>query len=134
MRLGELTWPDNISLRDYRKVTMRPSVELLLDAISFWLPGHKADQFFEGNCLVIRKSSANTYALFNSYLSSRDTLFRARPKLWLRANGTIPTRAWFMSHLRQSFPNSIARQSMRAGRATALAEAGAAPTLIQVAV
>ena len=133
MRLAELTWPDQVSLRDYRKVTMRPSVERLSDAISFWLPGHKADQFFEGNRLFIRKSSTETYRLFNSYLSSRDKLFRARPELWLRADGTIPTRAWFIQRLRNFFPKSIAGQSIRAGGATALAEDGTAPVLIQAA-
>lgn len=93
MRLAELTWPDKLSLQDYRKVTMRHSVEQLPDAISFWLPGHKADQFFEGNRLYIRKSSTENQHLFNSYLDSRDKLFRARPELWLREDGSIPTRA-----------------------------------------
>jgi len=96
MRLAELTWPDQVSLRDYHKVTMRPSIEHFSDAISFWLPGHKADQFFEGNCLFIWKSSTETYCLFDSYLSSHDQLFQARPELWLCADGTIPTRAWFI--------------------------------------
>ena len=133
MRLGELTWPDTRALQDYRKVSMRPSVERLPEAFSFWLPGHKADQFFEGNRLIIQNTSSETYRLFESYLTSRDNLFRSRPELWLRANGTIPTRAWFISRLRLFFPNSIAGQSMRAGGATALAECGTAPTLIQAA-
>ena len=133
MRLGELTWPDTLALRDYRKVSMRPSVERLPEAFSFWLPGHKADHFFEGNRLLILKSSTETYRLFASYLSSRDGFFRSRPELWLRANGTIPTRTWFITRLRHFFPNSIAGQSMRAGGATALAECGTAPMLIQAA-
>lgn len=53
MRLSKLTWPDQHALQDCRKVTMRHSVQLLLDALSFWLPGHKSDQYFEGNCLFI---------------------------------------------------------------------------------
>ena len=133
MRLAELTWPDTLALRDYRKVSMRPSVEQLPDAFSFWLPGHKADQFFEGNRLYIRKSSTETHQLFGSYLASRDQLFRARPELWLRHDGTIPTRTWFITRLRKFFPNSIAGQSMHAGGATALAECGTAPMLIQTA-
>jgi hypothetical protein len=133
MRLAELTWPDAVALRDYRKVSMRPSVERLLEAFSFWLPGHKADHFFEGNCLFIRKSSTETYQLFELYLTSRDRLFRSRPELWLCSNGIIPTRSWFITRLRLFFPNSIAGQSMRAGGATALAECGTAPVLIQAA-
>jgi hypothetical protein len=134
MRLGELTWPDKVALRDYRKVSMRHTVSFHTDALSFWLPGHKADQFFEGNRLIVRKSvSPDAYSLFKTYLSSRDRLFRACPELWLRADGTIPTRTWFINRLRRFFPNSIAGQSMRAGGATSLAEAGIAPNLIQAA-
>ena len=134
MRLGELTWPDKSASRDYRKVSMRHSVDFLADGVSFWLPGHKADKFFEGNRLIIRKSGVpDTYTLFTTYLKSRDSHFPLRPELWLRANGTIPTRSWFIARLRKFFPNCIAGQSMRAGGATALAEAGVAPNLIQTA-
>jgi hypothetical protein len=54
MRLGELVWPDKKSLQDYRKVTKRHSVELLPEGFSFFLPGHKADQFFEGNLIIVQ--------------------------------------------------------------------------------
>ena len=56
-----------------------------------------------------------------------------RPELWLRADGTLPTRSWFIAGVRRFFPISITGQSMRAGGATALAEAGVAPNLIQTA-
>jgi hypothetical protein len=133
MRLAELTWPDSKSLRDYRKVSMRHSVEFLANAISFWLPGHKGDKIFEGNRLYIRNTSKEVHALFKSYIASRDAHFCARPELWLKADGTIPTRSWFMHHLRRLFPHTYGGQSMRAGRATAMAEAGFAPPLIQTA-
>jgi hypothetical protein len=82
MRLGELTWPDKVALRDYRKVSMRHTVSLHTDALSFWLPSHKADQFFEGNRLIVRESAVpNAYSNFKTYLSSRDHLFHARPEL-----------------------------------------------------
>jgi len=133
LRLAELAWPNTIALQDYRKVSMRHLTQISDTAISFWLPGHKADRFFEGNRLFVHASTNEPFLLFKSYLSSRDSMFRARPELWLRSDGTIPTRSWFINRLRHFFPNSIAGQSMRAGRATALAEAGVAPTLIQTA-
>lgn len=133
MRLSELVWPNNSNLQDYRKVTMRHSMQTSDGTLSFWLPGHKGDQFFEGNRLFVRASTGNAYHLFLAYLTSRDISFRARPELWLRSNGTIPTRYWFISRLRRFFPSSIAGQSMRAGGATALAEARTPPTLIQAA-
>ena len=49
MRLAELTWPDKLHLRDYHKISMRHTVELLPAGLSFWLPGHKSNKFFEGN-------------------------------------------------------------------------------------
>jgi hypothetical protein len=134
MRLAELTWPDKLSSRDYRKVSMRHLVEFLPEALSFWLPGHKADKFFEGNRLIIRKGgSPDTYTHFCRYLASQDSRFLLRPELWLRADGTLPTRSWFIARLRHFFPCSIAGQSMRAGGATALAESGVPPNLIQTA-
>lgn len=133
LRLAELCWPDKIELRDYRKVTMRHSIEFGDNIVSFWLPGHKADAFFEGNRIIIRRSSQRTFELFTKYLTARDRLFRGRPELWLRSNGTVPTRSWFMARLRHLFPSSLGGQSMRAGGATALAEAGVAPALIQAA-
>ena len=78
LRLGELTWPDKLDLRDYRKVSMQHTVEFLADSLSFWLPGHKADQYFEGNRLIICKhSTPDTYSYFVQYLDSHDKHFRA---------------------------------------------------------
>ena len=104
MRLAELTWANTLALWDYHKVSMQPSVKQLPEAFSFWLPGHKADQFYEGNQLYIRKSSTVTYRLFGSYLSSHDQLFHGQPELWLCHNGTIPTWTWFITCLRKFFP------------------------------
>ena len=64
------------------------------------------------------------------YIRSRDGLFPLHPQLWLRANGLSPTRSWFLRKLHQYCPMDIAGQSMRAGGATALAEAGTSADLI----
>ena len=37
-----------------------PSIEHLSDTISFWLPGHKADQYFEGIRLFIQNTNSST--------------------------------------------------------------------------
>jgi hypothetical protein len=133
LRLGELTYPDRVSLRNPRKVSQRASVSWYETGYGYLLPGHKADAFFEGNALLIQKLSGPTdpYKLFCDYLKSRDKLFPYHPQLWLRANGTVPTRSWFISRLHKFFPNSVAGQSMRAGGATRLAELGAQPHVIQ---
>jgi hypothetical protein len=134
MRLGELVWPDNPSLRNYRKISMRTSVSTLPDdAVSFFLPTHKADPLFEGNRIVLRHLEAphSPARAFRAYLASRDNLFPLHPPLWLRSDGSIPTRAWFLRRLRRHFPVDIAGQSMRCGGATALAQDGVSLDHIQ---
>jgi hypothetical protein len=135
LRLGELTDPDNVSLRDPRKTSRRSTLILTAHDYRFLLPAHKADRFFEGNTILIQKlqSTADPHEIFSSYLTSRDNLFPYHPQLWLRANGSVPTRSWFIQRLRRHFPPSIAGQSMRAGGATSLAENGASPHIIQAA-
>jgi hypothetical protein len=134
LRLAELSMPDTKKLRDYRKFTKRTTVVFLDESqYSFWLPTHKADTTFEGNLIIIpTKSVANPVPVFRCYLDSRDSAFPLHPLLWVRSNGTSPTRSWFIRKLRLLFPDSrIAGQSMRAGGATALAEDGVTPHLIQ---
>lgn len=133
MRLGELVWPDQVKLRDYRKVICRNTVQLNQGSFEFFLPGHKADRFFEGNIVIIQSTHTldDPLSPFLSYLSSRDRLFPFRPELWLKRDGSIPTRSWFIRRLQRHFPNDVGGHSMRAGGATALAEAGIPPYLIQ---
>ena len=51
--------------------------------------------------------------------------------IWLCNNGSMPTCSWFLGCLSTFCPPEIAGQSMHAGGATALAEAGAPGELIQ---
>ena len=133
LRLGEFTWPDTISLRDYKKVTMRFSMNFHPHTYSFWLPTHKTDTTFEGNRIVVKKISGapDPCPIMQRYIHSRDLLFPFHPQLWLKSDGTIPLRSWFLRRLHHYFGSHIAGQSLRAGGATAMAEAGAAPQLIK---
>jgi hypothetical protein len=133
LRLGEMVFPDNTSLRDFRKVCQRHTVTINPDHFSFLLPGHKADRFFEGNTIIVQRltGSVDPLPFFTSYLRSRDHLFPCHPHLWLRSNGAIPTRSWFIKRLRLFCSPNIAGQSLRAGGATALALAGIQPNVIQ---
>jgi hypothetical protein len=134
MRLGELTNPDNKTIHNPAKTTKRTSVKINDDSFQFFLPGHKADRFFEGNTIILMKTTSdhdiNTFKHFNAYLQSRDEAFPFSSPLWLRSDGTVPTRSFFISRLRLFFNKDVAGQSMRAG-ATALAESGTPPSLIQ---
>jgi hypothetical protein len=131
--LGELTWPDTISLRNYKKVTMCLSLKIYPNTYSFWLPTHKADTTFEGNHIVVKKitGAPNPCPIMQCYIVSRDQLFPFHPQLWLKSDGTIPLQSWFIRRLHHYFRSHIGGQSLRAGGATAMAKAGAALQLIK---
>ncbi|KAJ3506135.1 hypothetical protein NLJ89_g7033 [Agrocybe chaxingu] len=135
MRLGENVWPDQTSLQDYRKVILRSSVTTTPDSFAFLLPGHKADRLFEGNRILIHRATAGDAPLsaFTNYISSRDHLFALKPELWLRRNGSIPTRHWFLSRLLALLPNptDIGGHSLRAGGATYYAITGVPSHIIR---
>jgi hypothetical protein len=133
LRLGELVDSDKPALRSFRKTTMRHTVELHELYYSFFLPHQKTDLFFEGNHVLIdrRDGILNPTPIFLRYLESRDHLHAYLPSLWLKANGTIPTRSWFITRLRQFFPPDISGHSCRSGGATALALAGQPNAVIQ---
>lgn len=125
MRLGELVWQDNPSLRAFEKLSLRTSVSLADAHHSFVLRRHKADTNFEGSTIVIQRADyADPHHAFVTYLASRDKLFPFNSFLWLRGDGSIPTRSWFIARLRAFFPSSISGHSLRAGGATSLAISG----------
>lgn len=131
LRLGELVWPDTARHRSYRKLSLRTSVQQHHDSYSFSIPSSKTDHIFEGNRLIILNNTTPApLPPFLTYLKSRDSLFPHRAELWLRENGSIPTRSWFLLNLRHYFPHDTAGQSIRAGGATDLASRGFSPDAI----
>jgi hypothetical protein len=76
LRLGELTFPDDVSLRNWKKVTRRNTVSIHEGLYEFSLPGHKADRFFEGNKIIIPAHRFHHHPLhhFHRYINSRDCM------------------------------------------------------------
>ena len=132
LRLGEMTFPDDASIRDWWKVIKRSSLVLTTHSYEFILPAHKADKTFEGNKVIVCAlcSALDPQSLFLLYLSSRDRLFPASSPLWLTSHGFVPTRFFFMSRLRLYFPKVFAGASLRSGGATLLAEQGTPAPII----
>ncbi|PPQ85330.1 hypothetical protein CVT26_001096 [Gymnopilus dilepis] len=133
LRLGESVQPDRAALRDSRKVILRSTVTVSTSSFAFLLPTHKADRLFEGNRVLINMTSTpdDPFSPFTSYLSSRDSRFPLNPELWLKEDGTVPTRRWFINRLHSFFSGNIGGHSLRAGGATAYASAGIPLHLIQ---
>ena len=99
MHLGKLTYPDGAKLHDPRKLTSRRSIQIHTDSFQFFLPGHKADRFFEGNTILLRRNAlpCNPMSFFTRYLASRDHRFPLSLPLWLQQNGSVSTRSFFMT-------------------------------------
>ena len=133
MQLSELVWPDKKNLQDYCKVSMWNTIEVLPEGYSFFLPGHKADRFFEGNHIIVPRNAAADvpYPPFLWYLTSCDCLFPLHPELWLWQDSSIPTCGWFICRLCQHFPSDVSGHSMHTGGATVLTKAGIPPHIIQ---
>ncbi|KAJ4479432.1 hypothetical protein C8R41DRAFT_705150, partial [Lentinula lateritia] len=133
MRLGELVFPDRIDLQDFRKVIMRDSFLADAEHLEFNLPTHKADRTFEGNRIVIKASSDrdDTVKIACIYVRERDSRFPGLPHLWVRSDGSVPTRSWFIRRLRCHFSDNVAGHSLRSGGATWLASLGVQVNLIQ---
>ena len=95
LRLGELVQPDTSSLRSASKISWRHDVCLDSTSFSFIIPQSKTDAMFEGDQVVIQKSTTapDLFAVFRKYLRSRDSLFPLFPQLWLRSDGSVPSRS-----------------------------------------
>jgi hypothetical protein len=71
MRLGKLTFSNDINLRNWKKISKRSFVVLTEDQYEFDLPSHKADRFFEGNRIIVKSRQycdINPVQLFSKYL------------------------------------------------------------------
>ena len=80
-----LTITINHSLQNPQKITKHTSVQISENSFQFFLPGHKADRFFEGNSIVLLKTNSShipVFEKFHNYLTSCDKLFPYHSPLW----------------------------------------------------
>jgi hypothetical protein len=133
LRLREMAVNDNPSLRDFRKIVLHSSLTWVESDFEFLLPAHKTNTTFKGNRIHIARiiGSPDPKPIMANYILSRDRLFPLHSQLWLHKNGLSPTQSWFLNRLRQYCSADISGQSMRAGGAPALAQAGASVELIR---
>jgi hypothetical protein len=137
-RLGELVRPD--AGTNWRKTIKRASVDVggaaEAAAFSYSLPFHKGDRLYRGtSCAVVasRDPSIDPARLLRRYVADRDARFgQLAPYLFMRENGDVPSRRWFLSKLTAfRFPGNIGGHSFRAGGATHYATLGFAPEWIK---
>jgi hypothetical protein len=132
-RLGELAIPDDPRRRSFRSLTLRHTAIVKPNQVEYLLPTHKTDPRFEGSKIVLQNLDTVSCPVlaFKRYLRARDSRFRLLAPLWLTSTGQPPTRGWFLQRFRKLFPSEFSGHSLRAGGATALAQAGVSDTHIK---
>jgi len=132
-RLGELVWPDDHRLQSVRKVIQRSTLVDDGDFMTYELPYHKADNLYQGSLCMLTTSGTEIcpVATLRDYLLFRDLFYPNQQHLFVREDGSIPKRSWFISKLRLFFDSEVSGHSLRAGGATALALEGAPDAIIQ---
>jgi hypothetical protein len=129
-RSGELVLKGRKTV-DWRKVIKRSSLHFSPHYVGYHLPYHKTDPFYAGtDILFSAQEVANPVALLQQFVTIRDKLHGARRALFLREDGSHPTRAWFDSKLFSFVDRSFGGHSARAGGATFYAALGLSETII----
>lgn len=131
-RMGELVQKNDHSLFDWRKIIKRPSVRFENGRVQYHLPYHKGDPFFRGtDVLFMSQEVANPVSLLKEYLCLRDRLHGAKAALFLRENGSHPSRSWFDLKFFAILDRRFGGHSARTGCATFLASLGVSESVIQ---
>jgi hypothetical protein len=116
---------------DWRKIIKRSSLHFSSGYAGYHLPYHKTDPFFHGtDILFSTQEVADPVSLLQLYVSVRDSVHGARRALFLRKDGSHPTRAWFDAKLFSFVDRSFGGHSPRAGGATFFAALGLSETVI----
>lgn len=132
-RIGELVPPSPSSpLFDWRKLIKWDTLHFSNNRVKYRLPYHKGDPFFHGSDIIMMTQEvANPVTLLLAYTRLRDTRHGARSPLFLRENGTHPSRSWFEHRLFTLVDHSFGGQSARAGGATFYASLGISEDILQ---
>jgi hypothetical protein len=129
-RSGELVLKTKKAV-DWRKIVKRSSLRFSPGYVGYHLPYHKTDPFFRGtDILFSAQNIADPVSLLQDYVHIRDTIHGARRALFLREDGSHPTRAWFDSKLFSFVDKSFGGHSPRAGGATFYAALGLSESVI----
>lgn len=131
-RSGELVQKNGTGLFDWRKVIKRSSLSFLHGRAQYRLPYHKADPFYRGtDILFTPQAIADPVLLLRYYVSLRDLAHGARAALFLRCDGSHPTRSWFDHRFFALLSREFGGHSARAGGATFYASLGLSEDVIQ---
>ncbi|KAF8999475.1 hypothetical protein BDZ89DRAFT_1147682 [Hymenopellis radicata] len=99
-RAGELTMSNDKSLCDWRKVIKRASLHFTKDSAGYTLPYHKGNPLYHGTAILfIDQEVASPLKLLKRYVRRSDKLHGARAALFVKEDGSRPTKSWFDTKL-----------------------------------
>jgi hypothetical protein len=131
-RMGELVQKNDRSLFDWRKIIKRGSLLFLNRRAQYTLPYHKGDPFFRGTeVLFTQQEKVDPVSLLQKYCTIRDQKHGAKTALFLREDGSHPTRSWFDLKFFTVLDRRFGGHSARTGYATLLASLGVSESIIQ---
>ena len=130
--MGELVQTNDQSLFDWRKIIKHASLIFENGRAQYHLPYHKSDQFYRGTDVIFTAQDiANPVLLLNNYVTLRDQIHGAKTALFLRENGSHPSRSWFELKFFAVLDQRFGGHAPRTGYATFLASLGVSETIIQ---
>ncbi|KAJ7289670.1 hypothetical protein C8J57DRAFT_953381, partial [Mycena rebaudengoi] len=131
-RSGELVHKRAKRELDYKKIIKRASLKFENGRVEYRLPYHKGDRFYRGtDILLSHHDVADPVILSQIYTTERDKIHGAHPFLFLRQDGSPPTRAWFDKIFFTLLNREYGGHSVRAGCATFYAGLGLSESIIQ---
>ena len=129
-RSGELVLKGKRNF-DWRKIIKRSSLHFSGGYAGYRLPYHKSDPFYKGTDILFSPQEvADPVALLQEFVQARDAIHGARRALFLREDGSHPTRTWFDSKFFSLVDRSFGGHSLRAGGATFYAALGLLESII----
>ncbi|KAF8811719.1 hypothetical protein BYT27DRAFT_7133776, partial [Phlegmacium glaucopus] len=94
-RSGELILKNKKDI-DWCKIIKRSSLRFSPGYAGYHLPYHKTDPFFRGTDILFSSQEvADPVSLLRKFVCARDSIHGLRLPLFLREDGSHPTRAWF---------------------------------------
>ncbi|KAJ6613359.1 hypothetical protein B0H10DRAFT_2222267 [Mycena sp. CBHHK59/15] len=127
---GAIVQGNGKSLFDWRKIIKRALVFVGKRA-QYHLPYHKGDPFYRGtDILFTEQEIADPVSLLHQYVGKRDSCHGACTALFLREDGSIPTRSWFDKKFFALLSRDYGGHSPRAGAATFYASLGLSESFI----
>jgi hypothetical protein len=131
-RIGELAIKNDRDLFDWCKIIKRSSFHISDTRASYTLPYSKTDCFYHGtHVLFASQSFADPVFLLRAYVVRCDTFHGAKPALFIRRDGSLPTCSWFDSKIFSLLDCSFGGHSARAGGATFYSSLGLSEDIIQ---